>query len=1075
MSRRKLPILDTDKPSIIRQAFYPRLVAFFGDTGMGKSTIIKNLIRHLTSSKAFDVPVVGSRAEAQNSTSAGVHIYMDPDTFRHERPIVYVGIRSNTVAHEAQPVALIQPDLAEEVVLDRALKTKPQPLSSMPLPWAEHVSKPWRSVVSEKIYPRFLYIFSDVVCYVSGNSRTAEDDMAQLVNWAHDAHDFTTNQGVKPGLLYIINQDNHSNLEDWRNVEYATKCVLEKLRKSKRFATEQELWSSRGRKVTTADQLLRCYYSSLKVVFIPQFLPKDPICEADDLWKQYRLLYREVNGLSWSSSEHRKEARVLFNLETLSRHSIGVLRQLAVDPTSSVDLRKIAEPAQTYPCGFNGHVLNILAQFQETAPKNHKTSEQTLGAEEALIRKVFKYVAICIAREIKRTASDRSSETGQIEYYTQKWRLVLEDFSRTRCRCEKMYYGQRCTNYRLFHVKGHQFNRKGRENILEGPFVSRFLDALDPLQDEFATKLPHFLRESVTTVELTRDLWYNAKSCDAGRIFSNRTCLACLSRTPAHTLPCNHSICDPCAGTFNSHDRREEQSITIPRCPLGCEWPSLPSWTIRRKAPEAGVRILSLDGGGVRGIIQLEILQSIAARVGHNIPIQELFDVIVGTGTSGIISLGIFKKEWSIHDAKGRFHTLMKAAFSKRSLLKLLWPIPGGSAGAQIMLNYLYRSEELESALQAAFGDEETLFGCPTINKQAPNQVAIIATGEEDGKSFLLTNYNREWLMSDNESNNLRREERPKEELKIWEVARCSSAAPTYFEHYHHPATNRIYRDGTVDSFNPVLFADRERQLLWPDISENSRDILVSIGAGYSSDWNGDAEQDSAAPKALKPLEQIGLVARLATLRLVQQNTSSCQEKWTMFKRSVADDSKSLQNCHRVNVPFGRGQILCKLDEVSKLDAMQTEALAFLHQTSKSLDPSVQAHTSAKLEKITRQLIAALFYFQVRDAYDLNEYKYHCTGRLYCRLSTSLTQQMASLINTGKPQFHVFEEENPVGEKIIFGNRGWEYKDFSISANFDALIYAKKGVSIKVTFDGWDGQWEDISGFPRKFKRRGRL
>jgi len=172
--------------------------------------------------------------------------------------------------------------------------------------------------------------------------------------------------------------------------------------------------------------------------------------------------------------------------------------------------------------------------------------------------------------------------------------LVLEDFSRTRCRCEQMHHGQRCTNYRLFHVKGHQFNRKGRENFLEGPFVSRFLDALDSLQDELATKLPQFLRQSITTVELTRELWYNAKTCDAGRIFSNRTCLACLSRTPAHILPCKHSICDPCASTFNSRDRHEKQSITIPRCPLGCEWPS--SWTIRRKASEAGVRILSLDG-----------------------------------------------------------------------------------------------------------------------------------------------------------------------------------------------------------------------------------------------------------------------------------------------------------------------------------------------------------------------------------------------------------------------------------------------------------------------------------------------
>jgi len=85
-------------------------------------------------------------------------------------------------------------------------------------------------------------------------------------------------------------------------------------------------------------------------------------------------------------------------------------------------------------------------------------------------------------------------------------------------------------------------------------------------------------------------------------------------------------------------------------------------------------------------------------------------------------------------------------------LLKLLWPIPGASASAQIMFNYLYKSEQLEAALQATFGTEETLFGRNTINQQAPNKVAIIATGEEDEKLFLLTNYNREWLVNDDES-----------------------------------------------------------------------------------------------------------------------------------------------------------------------------------------------------------------------------------------------------------------------------------------------------------------------------------
>jgi hypothetical protein len=72
-----------------------------------------------------------------------------------------------------------------------------------------------------------------------------------------------------------------------------------------------------------------------------------------------------------------------------------------------------------------------------------------------------------------------------------------------------------------------------------------------------------------------------------------------------------------------------------------------------------------------------------------------------------------------------------------------------------MMLNHLYKSEELESALQAIFSTEETLFGRLTINQQASNKVTIIITGEEDEKPFLLTNYNREWLVNDVESKEL--------------------------------------------------------------------------------------------------------------------------------------------------------------------------------------------------------------------------------------------------------------------------------------------------------------------------------
>jgi hypothetical protein len=121
----------------------------------------------------------------------------------------------------------------------------------------------------------------------------------------------------------------------------------------------------------------------------------------------------------------------------------------------------------------------------------------------------------------------------------------------------------------------------------------------------------------------------------------------------------------------------------------------------------------------------------------------------------GIISLGIFRQGWLIPQAKEKFERLLKEAFSKRSMLKLLWPIPGGPLGAQLMLNHLYKSAEIENALQAAFGRDERLFGDLNTDRLHPNKVAVIATGEAEERPFLLSNYNREWLMNDDESKEL--------------------------------------------------------------------------------------------------------------------------------------------------------------------------------------------------------------------------------------------------------------------------------------------------------------------------------
>ena len=58
-----------------------------------------------------------------------------------------------------------------------------------------------------------------------------------------------------------------------------------------------------------------------------------------------------------------------------------------------------------------------------------------------------------------------------------------------------------------------------------------------------------------------------------------------------------------------------------------------------------GVRVLCLDGGGVRGLVELEILRQIEETLGGEI--TELFDYIAATSTGGIITLGMVYGKWS--------------------------------------------------------------------------------------------------------------------------------------------------------------------------------------------------------------------------------------------------------------------------------------------------------------------------------------------------------------------------------------------------------------------------------------------
>lgn len=126
-------------------------------------------------------------------------------------------------------------------------------------------------------------------------------------------------------------------------------------------------------------------------------------------------------------------------------------------------------------------------------------------------------------------------------------------------------------------------------------------------------------------------------------IKSNKTCLSCLQAVPNHVLSCGHAYCPRCV-----------QELGLPSTNLECAW-DMQCWLcwesqgqrshlIQLKPRCAGARILTLDGGGIRGIVELSVLQALHSAVGlENYPIREMFDLIVGTSTGTISSFSPLK------------------------------------------------------------------------------------------------------------------------------------------------------------------------------------------------------------------------------------------------------------------------------------------------------------------------------------------------------------------------------------------------------------------------------------------------
>lgn len=113
---------------------------------------------------------------------------------------------------------------------------------------------------------------------------------------------------------------------------------------------------------------------------------------------------------------------------------------------------------------------------------------------------------------------------------------------------------------------------------------------------------------------------------------SHKTCFCCLMRMPDKLLTCGHTLCNICVRIFGGKQGGQAHTFKILECPIcGAENRTGPFSLL---PPTAGTRILTIDGGGIRGVIPLVMLQCLESELASlGLPLTHYFDVVGGTSS----------------------------------------------------------------------------------------------------------------------------------------------------------------------------------------------------------------------------------------------------------------------------------------------------------------------------------------------------------------------------------------------------------------------------------------------------------
>ncbi|KAI9374698.1 acyl transferase/acyl hydrolase/lysophospholipase [Aspergillus egyptiacus] len=236
------------------------------------------------------------------------------------------------------------------------------------------------------------------------------------------------------------------------------------------------------------------------------------------------------------------------------------------------------------------------------------------------------------------------------------------------------------------------------------------------------------------------------------------------------------------------------------------------------------LNILSLDGGGVRGLSTLHILKNIMEAIDRENPPKpcDFFDMIGGTGSGGLLAIMLGRLKMDVDQCITGYTRLCKHLFGRKKRLSLTGALNMGSMTGR-RSKAKHDRQKLEFALKSivrelGYDDKDILLQDVDLSCR----VFVCVTDASTHKLVPLSTYPSKYCPTELYKS-----------TKIWEAGVASFAHVSLFDPVPLGPSRRRFIDASGQANNPIREVWIEAKNVWRLTSlESQLRCLVSIGTG---------------------------------------------------------------------------------------------------------------------------------------------------------------------------------------------------------------------------------------------------